>query len=223
MGKIHLFHIIARIFCEISLLSNSRDVWQMYLDKNEFELAKEYCRVRFDCKLSSLIDSFHLVDVPVFVNQRILFKKSYQSFLSICTHIQKITWQCWFLKKICVTIILCLFPRKSMHKVNFFIWWCKNFLSFKTSHVLGQCGSAGQSADKTSRVPVWKRRVSTAFTWILIRHFIQYLPYCCFINFNRHQFSWIYWKSQFQRSINLWLLMLSIQYVIRHLHFGKHE
>lgn len=42
----------------------------MYLDKNEFELVKEYCRVRFDCKLSFLIDLFYLyvVDVSVFVN-----------------------------------------------------------------------------------------------------------------------------------------------------------
>lgn len=39
----------------------------MYLDKNEFELVKEYCRVRFDCKLSFFIDMFYLVDVSVIV------------------------------------------------------------------------------------------------------------------------------------------------------------
>lgn len=106
MGKIHLYHIIAWIFSEffLNLLTfYSRDVWQMYLDKNEFELAKEYCRVRFDCKLSSLIDSFHLVDVPVFICQRILFKKSYQTSFSICVHVQKIAWQClFFIENLCI-------------------------------------------------------------------------------------------------------------------------
>lgn len=136
MGKIHLYHIIAWIFSEFfwNLLTfYSRDVWQMYLDKNEFELAKEYCRVRFDCKLSSLIDSFHLVDVHC--TSIYMPEDSFQEVLSnlfqhLCT-----------CSKNCLTMFI--FPRKSVHKVDFAIKLWKNFLSFKTFHVLGQCGSAG--------------------------------------------------------------------------------
>lgn len=69
----------------------------MYLDKNEFELAKEYCRVRFDCKLSSLIDMFHLVDVSVIVYQRIQsFIKAFSAFVHM---FKKLLDNVYFMKK----------------------------------------------------------------------------------------------------------------------------